>query len=818
MEISIVVLFSSLAITGLPNEVSSSLKQGSDRPDPLKHIRPGKELDEVCEGDEFLLICPENSVIKLAKNTDIQFGRNGSWENRTQCGAGDVSHCTTVNGKKLFLSPCSGKSSCLISLEEYEIDDPCPAADNQQIIRKYLTVRYSCQSIKATNKSTQVNLSKPVKIGYTNLVVKMSKQKHNITNTEDDENSNILFPNNTVMIEAVYEDIEDTVNKEEEYTTEVDTEKISNNEASEKPTISAMPTISLETIITVTDNSTEQKSSPEKESDYMEKVFKADMIKANLTNIDPLDENTKVLITDTLANVLTRAKLRSEEVDMKTYSETVLQITEKIGKDLLEMMDPNLEEAVLTVKTENMELKLVKKFLSRSNPMASTAWLTNDKEVILPDQPELCTGETDNELQVTMATHNNMASGLNSAGDIITVSVNKIVNLSKPIIFLLPNNGSQQVSCAFWSFSTELWSKDGCTTLCHNQTHTKCSCDHLTNFALIFNVHERFLDDSDFHALQLTYITYFGFTVSILCMVFTIIVFVSLRRDQRTERDVIHVNLCISLLTAELIFLFGINQTGNATLCSVIAVSLHYFFLASFAWMFLEGFQIYVLLVKVFESSGSSSVKNYIFGYIVPLIIVACSIISDFILVETSSSLEYDICQEHSARSSYGTENFCWLRVDNHFVLCFIIPAVIVIFCNIGFLTFAIYSMFFHKIKMSNESRQNIVISYMKGVGVLMCLLGSTWIFGLLYIVINSLVIAYIFTILNCLQGVGIFIFQCLLNPSIHSQLNRKISSVLMSLGVSSEISSYSLRHSQVSRTQNHGGNDLPLNSRKLCD
>ena len=192
--------------------------------------------------------------------------------------------------------------------------------------------------------------------------------------------------------------------------------------------------------------------------------------------------------------------------------------------------------------------------------------MTNDKEVILSDQPELCTGESANELQITMATHNNMENGLHSAGDIITVSVNKNVNLSKPLIFLLPNNGSKQVFCAFWSFSSDIWSQDGCTTVCHNQAHTKCSCDHLTNFALIFNVHEKFLGDSEFHALQLTYITYFGFTVSTMCMVLTIIVFLSLRRNQRTERDVIHVNLCISLLTAELIFLFGIDRGYNSVL------------------------------------------------------------------------------------------------------------------------------------------------------------------------------------------------------------------------------------------------------------
>ena len=169
--------------------------------------------------------------------------------------------------------------------------------------------------------------------------------------------------------------------------------------------------------------------------------------------------------------------------------------------------------------------------------------------------------------------------------------------------------------------------------------------------------------------------------------------------------------------------------------------------------------------------------------------------------MDNISSSEYDICNDQSKRSSYGTKHFCWLRVDNQFVLSFIIPAVIVIFSNIGFLIFAIYSMLFHKIKTTSESNQNIIISYMKGVGVLMCLLGSTWIFGLLYLVINSLVLAYIFTILNCLQGVGIFIFQCLLNPIIHSESKRKISSFLTSLGVSSEFFLHSHWETQEGKT-----------------
>ena len=273
----------------------------------------------------------------------------------------------------------------------------------------------------------------------------------------------------------------------------------------------------------------------------------------------------------------------------------------------------------------------------------------------------------------------------------------------------------------------------------------------------------------------------------------------------------IHVNLCISLLTSEVIFKFGINEISNASSCSLIAALLHYFFLASFAWMFLEGYQIYVMLVKVFESSTSLKTRYFFLGYIIPLLIVLLSFTIDFFHLqskESENSDEFTMCYSPADSSSYGTKDYCWLKVDNHFVLSFIIPAVIVIFSNIGFLSFAIHSMLIHK--SSSQSNHNLIVSYMKGVGVLMCLLGSTWIFGLLFLAINSLFLAYAFTILNSLQGVGIFVFQCLLNPQIHSVLKRRLYTFVDTIGMGDSLGWY-----QKTGTIEVGTEDLEIEDKQ---
>jgi adhesion G protein-coupled receptor L1 len=71
------------------------------------------------------------------------------------------------------------------------------------------------------------------------------------------------------------------------------------------------------------------------------------------------------------------------------------------------------------------------------------------------------------------------------------------------------------------------------------------------------------------------------------------------------------------------------------------------------------GFQLYAMLVEVFEPERARARWYYIFGYILPLIIVGISGLID--------------------AKSYGTPQHCWLRTDNYFHLSFIGPAALVI-------------------------------------------------------------------------------------------------------------------------------------------
>ena len=65
--------------------------------------------------------------------------------------------------------------------------------------------------------------------------------------------------------------------------------------------------------------------------------------------------------------------------------------------------------------------------------------------------------------------------------------------------------------------------------------------------------------------------------------------------------------MALAMLASWVVFLAGFTRTEHHVGCVVVAVLLHYFILASFMWMLMEGVLQYLLFVKVF----GSHVENY---------------------------------------------------------------------------------------------------------------------------------------------------------------------------------------------------------------
>ncbi|XP_036002386.1 adhesion G protein-coupled receptor L3 isoform X12 [Fundulus heteroclitus] len=346
---------------------------------------------------------------------------------------------------------------------------------------------------------------------------------------------------------------------------------------------------------------------------------------------------------------------------------------------------------------------------------------------------------------------------------VITAAINKDSNkvyLSDPVIFtirhLQQSEENFNPNCSFWSYSkrtmTGYWSTQDCRLLSTNRTQTTCSCTHLTNFAVLM-AHVDVKNTDPVHDMLLDVITWVGILLSLVCLLISLFTFCFFRGLQ-SDRNTIHKNLCISLFIAESLFLVGINRGDQPVACAVFAALLHFFFLAAFTWMFLEGVQLYIMLVEVFESEHSRRRYFYLVGYGVPALIVAVSAAVDY--------------------RSYGTERICWLRLDTYFIWSFIGPATLIIMLNVIFLGIALYKMFHHTaiLKPDSGCLDNIK-SWVIGAIALLCLLGLTWAFGLMYVNESTVVMAYLFTIFNSLQGMFIFIFHCVLQKKVRKEYGK---------------------------------------------
>lgn len=151
--------------------------------------------------------------------------------------------------------------------------------------------------------------------------------------------------------------------------------------------------------------------------------------------------------------------------------------------------------------------------------------------------------------------------------------------------FLLQHLQREDVSnpvCVFWNLQTRFlppltshyltrsrlsreWDPSGCTLAESNRDFSRCACSHLTSFAVLMDVAGNIEGAESVlgagHAEVLEYLTRAGCALSVLALILAAGVF-TFFPSLWNDRNTIHRNLCVCLLAAELLFLFGIDQTG----------------------------------------------------------------------------------------------------------------------------------------------------------------------------------------------------------------------------------------------------------------
>lgn len=335
------------------------------------------------------------------------------------------------------------------------------------------------------------------------------------------------------------------------------------------------------------------------------------------------------------------------------------------------------------------------------------------------------------------------------------------VYLSQPVFLTFqhtePGGARTKYLCVYWEGSQEggSWSTEGCSYVGSNDSYTTCKCSHLSSFAVLMALVPK--EDP-----ILTVITYVGLSLSLVCLFLAAVTFFMCRPIQNTSTT-LHLQLSICLFLAHFLFLTGMNQTKPEVLCSIIAGILHYLYLASFTWMFLEGLHLFLTVrnLKVANYTSTGRFKKrfmYPFGYGIPAVIVTVSAIV--------------------GHKNYGTDTHCWFKLEKGFIWSFMGPVGVIILIN---LVFYFQILWILKRKLSSLNKevstiQDTRVMTIKAIAQLF-VLGCSW--GLGFLMVEEvgktvgLVIAYIFTITNVLQGVLLFVVHCLLNRQVRMEYKK---------------------------------------------
>ncbi|XP_030158286.1 adhesion G protein-coupled receptor E2-like isoform X4 [Lynx canadensis] len=361
-------------------------------------------------------------------------------------------------------------------------------------------------------------------------------------------------------------------------------------------------------------------------------------------------------------------------------------------------------------------------------------------------------------------------------------------NLSSPVTFIFSHHSvtprpTQKVFCVFWEHSQDgcgHWSTTGCRMAATGDASTTCQCSHLSSFAVLM-AHGHIQEDP-----VLAVITYVGLGLSLLCLLLAALTFLLCKAIQNTSTS-LHLQLSVCLFLAHLLFLTAIDQTKIKLLCAIIAGALHYLYLASFTWMLLDGLHLFLTarnLTMVNYSSVSRFMNRLMFpvGYGVPALIVAIS--------------------AASRPSLYGTPTRCWLHTDKGFVWTFLGPVCTIFSINLAFflMTFWIVKNKLSSLNRDVSTLQNTRMLTLKATAQLL-ILGCTWCLGLLQVGPAARVMAYLFTIINSLQGAFIFLVYCLLSQQVREQYRKWFRGVRKA---KAEPENYTLSSGTVSDASKH--------------
>ncbi|KAM6997044.1 adhesion G protein-coupled receptor B3 isoform 9-T10 [Tautogolabrus adspersus] len=316
-------------------------------------------------------------------------------------------------------------------------------------------------------------------------------------------------------------------------------------------------------------------------------------------------------------------------------------------------------------------------------------------------------------------------------------------------------NGTMNPYCALWDSnimndSWGAWSAKGCKTVLTDASHTKCLCDRVSTFAILAQQpREITMEYSGVPSVTLIV----GCGLSCLALITLAVIYGVLWRYIRSERSIILLNFCLSIICSNILILVGQTQTHNVGVCIMTTAFLHFFFLASFCWVLTEAWQSYMAVTGKVRTRLIR--KRFLcLGWGLPALVVAVSM-------------------GFTKTKGYGTPLYCWLSLEGGLLYAFVGPAAAVVLVNmvIGILVFnklvsrdgILDKKLKHRAGYDSTSLASLWSSC-----VVLPLLALTWMSAVLAMTDKrSILFQILFAVFDSLQGFVIVMVHCILRREV---------------------------------------------------
>uniref|UniRef100_A0A2K5CZV4 Adhesion G protein-coupled receptor B1 n=1 Tax=Aotus nancymaae TaxID=37293 RepID=A0A2K5CZV4_AOTNA len=315
-------------------------------------------------------------------------------------------------------------------------------------------------------------------------------------------------------------------------------------------------------------------------------------------------------------------------------------------------------------------------------------------------------------------------------------------------------NGTTNQTCILWDETDQLgpWSWRGCRTVPLDALRTRCLCDRLSTFAILAQLSA----DANMEKATLPSVTLIvGCGVSSLTLLMLVIIYVSVWRYIRSERSVILINFCLSIISSNALILIGQTQTRNKVVCTLVAAFLHFFFLSSFCWVLTEAWQSYMAVTGHLRNRLIR--KRFLcLGWGLPALVVAISV-------------------GFTKAKGYSTMNYCWLSLEGGLLYAFVGPAAAVVLVNmvIGILVF---NKLVSKDGITDKKLKERAGASLWSSCVVLPLLALTWMSAVLAVTDRrSALFQILFAVFDSLEGFVIVMVHCILRREVQDAVKCRV-------------------------------------------